>query len=130
MSTLCEISLPARLLFPPNRVADAWGHRIPVHPTNSGNAIRGDKAGAGIEEPLPRQLRHPRPARFPRKTRIPRNPGQTERLVTFKDPVDHSDTILCLNSLGKTGKLNRSRSTLEVPVNAGIGNILKLTQNM
>ena len=130
MSVLRKVPPPARLLFPPNRVADAWGHHIPVHPTNSGNAIRGDKAGAEIEEPLLRQLRHPRSARFPRKTRIPRNPGQTERLVTSKDPVDHSDMSLRLNSLGKTDKLNRSRPMLEVPVDAGIGKILKLIRNM
>ena len=130
MSTLCEISLPTRLLFPPNRVADAWGHRIPAHPTNSGNTIRGDKADAKIEEPLPQQLRHPRSARFPHKTQIPRNPGRTEHPLTSKDPDDHSDTSLHLSSLGKIGKLNRSRPTLEVPVDTGIGKILKLTQNM
>ena len=48
----CKFSLPARLLSPPTRVADAWGRRIPVRPTNGGGAIRGDKVGAKIKEPL------------------------------------------------------------------------------
>ena len=92
--------------------------------------IRGDKAGARIEEPLFRQLRHPRSARLPRKVRIPRNPGQTEHPVTSEDPTDHSDSSLHLNSLGRTDQLNRSRKALEGPVVTGISKISKLIRNV
>ena len=129
MSALSQIP-PLSFLFPSTRVTNSWAHRIPVHPTNSGGTIRGDKAGARIEEPPSQQLRHPRSARLPHKIRIPQYPGRTEHPVTSEDPVDHSDTSLRLNSLGKTDKLNRSRQTLEVPVDAGISKILELTRNM
>ena len=120
---------PLSFLSPSTRVTDSWARRIHVHPTNGGDAIRGDKVGSRIEEPLSRRLRHPRSARVPRKFHIPQNPGRTERPVTSEDPADHSDSNLRLHSLGKTDKLNRSRQSLEVPVVTGIGKISKLIRN-